>query len=60
MRRKKRNHLPGCKAKVALAGINGDKTLAELSEQFDAPVFRKHFDLSVTKWYLQSCEQLQI
>ena len=35
MRRKKRNHLPGFKAKVALAAIKGDKTLAELAEQFD-------------------------
>jgi len=35
MRRKRRNHLPGFKAKVALAAIKGDKTLAELSEQFD-------------------------
>ena len=34
MRRKRRNHLPGFKAKVALAAIKGDKTLAELSEQF--------------------------
>jgi len=32
MRRKRRNHLPGFKAKVALAAIKGDKTLAE---QFD-------------------------
>ena len=35
MRRKRRNHVPGFKAKVALAAIKGDKTLAELSEQFD-------------------------
>jgi len=35
MKRKRRNHLPGFKAKVALAAIKGDKTLAELSEQFD-------------------------
>ncbi len=35
MRRKRRNHLPGFKAKVALAAIKGDKTLAELTEQFD-------------------------
>ncbi len=35
MRRKRRNHLPGFKAKVALAAIKGDKTLAELAEQFD-------------------------
>ena len=35
MRRKRRNHFPGFKAKAALAAINGDKTLADLSEQFD-------------------------
>ena len=35
MRRKRRNHLPGFKAQVALATIRGDKTLAELAEQFD-------------------------
>jgi transposase len=35
MRRKRRNHLPGFKAKVAVAAIKGDRTLAELAEQFD-------------------------
>ena len=35
MRRTRRNHAPGFKAKVALAAIRGDKTLAELAEQFD-------------------------
>jgi transposase len=35
MRRKRRNNLPGFKAKVALAAIKGGKTLAELAEQFD-------------------------
>ena len=35
MKRKRRNHLPGFKAKVALAALKGDKTLAELAEQFD-------------------------
>jgi transposase-like protein len=35
MRGKRRNHLPEFKAKVALAAIKGDRTLAELSEQFD-------------------------
>jgi transposase-like protein len=28
-------HAPGFKAKVALAAIKGDRTLAELAEQFD-------------------------
>ena len=31
----KRNHAAGFKAKVALAAIRGDKTLAELAEHFD-------------------------
>lgn len=35
MGRTRRNHAPGFKAKVALAAIKGDKTVAELAEQFD-------------------------
>ena len=35
MRRKRRNHSPEFKAKVALAAVRGDKTLPELAEQFD-------------------------
>lgn len=35
MRRKRRNHSSAFKAKVALATIKGDRTLAELAEQFD-------------------------
>ena len=31
----RRNHSPAFKAKVALAAIKGEKTLAELAEQFD-------------------------
>ena len=34
-RRPRRNHIPAFKAKVALAAIKGDRTLAQLSEQFD-------------------------
>ena len=34
-RRPRRNHTPGFKAKVALAAIKGDRTLAQLAEQFD-------------------------
>ena len=34
-RRPRRNHSATFKAKVALAAIKGDKTLAELAEQFD-------------------------
>jgi transposase len=35
MRRPRRNHSASFKAKVALAALRGDKTLAELAEQFD-------------------------
>jgi transposase len=34
-RRQRRNHAPGFKAKVALEAIKGDRTLAELAEQFE-------------------------
>ena len=34
-RRPRRNHAPAFKAKLALAVIKGDRTLAELAEQFD-------------------------
>lgn len=34
-KRPRRNHTPAFKAKVALAAVKGDKTLAELAQQFD-------------------------
>jgi transposase-like protein len=34
-RRPRRNHTPAFKAKVALAAVKGDRTLAQLAEQFD-------------------------
>ncbi|TCT27194.1 transposase [Martelella mediterranea] len=34
-RRPRRNHSPAFKAKVALAAIKGEKTMVELSQQFD-------------------------
>jgi len=34
-RRTRRNHTPAFKAKVALAALKGDRTLAQLAEQFD-------------------------
>ena len=34
-RRLRRNHSPAFKAKVALAAIRGEQTLAELAQQFD-------------------------
>ena len=34
-RRKKRNHSPTFKGQVAIAALKGDRTLAELAQQFD-------------------------
>jgi transposase len=34
-KRPRRNHAPAFKAKVALAAVKGDRTLAELAQQFD-------------------------
>jgi transposase-like protein len=34
-KRARRNHTPAFKAKVALAAVRGDKTLAELAQFFD-------------------------
>lgn len=37
-RRPRRNHTPAFKAKVALAAVKGEKTMAELSQEFDVHV----------------------
>ena len=37
MKRKHRNHSPGFKAKVAVAALKGDKTLAEISTLMSIP-----------------------
>ena len=34
-RRLRRNHSPAFKAKVAIAAIKGERTIAQISEQFD-------------------------
>ena len=34
-RRPRRNHTPAFKAKVALAALKNDRTMAQLAEQFD-------------------------
>src|ERR1035437_2911911 len=34
-RRPRRNHKPAFKAKVALAAVKGDRTIAQLAEHFD-------------------------
>ncbi len=51
MKRKRRNHSAAFKAKVALAAIKGDKTLAELSEQFEVHVNQ------ITQWKNQLQER---
>jgi transposase-like protein len=53
-RRQRRNHTPAFKAKVAIAAIKGDRTLAELAEQFDVhpnqiTTWKAPHDLPITK-----------
>ena len=49
-RRPRRNHSPAFKAKVALAAIKGEKTVAELAQQFDV-----HGN-QITQWRSQLLE----
>jgi len=49
-RRPRRNHTPAFKAKVALAAIKGEKTLAELAQQFDVHANQ------ITQWRSQLLE----
>ena len=49
-KRTRRNHTPGFKAKVALAAMKGDKTLAELAQLFDV------HPNQVTQWRSQVLE----
>ena len=50
-RRPRRNHSPVFKSRVALAAIKGDKTVAELSQQFDV-----HSN-QITQWKSQLLER---
>lgn len=50
MRRKRRNHSPAFKAKVALAAVQGDRTLAELAQHFDV------HPNQITQWKRQLVE----
>lgn len=49
-RRARRNHTPAFKAKVALAAIKGEKTLAELAQSFDV------HPNQITNWKAQLLE----
>ena len=51
MKRPRRNHAPAFKAKVALAAMKGDKTLAELAQQFDV------HPNQITQWKSQLLER---
>jgi transposase len=48
--RPRRNHAPAFKAKVALAAIKGEKTLAELAQHFDV------HPNQITQWKAQLLE----
>ena len=49
-KRPRRNHGPAFKAKVAIAAIKGEKTLAELAQQFDV------HPNQITQWRSQLLE----
>jgi transposase len=50
LRRTRRNHSPAFKAKVALAAINGEKTLGELAQLHDV------HPTQITAWKTQLVE----
>ena len=51
-KRPRRNHSPAFKAKVALAAVKGEKTLAELAQQFDV------HPNQITQWTANSSTEL--
>ena len=51
-RRPRRNHSPAFKSKVALAAVKGDKTISELSQQFDV------HPNQITQWKKQLLERM--
>ncbi|RKE39411.1 transposase [Paraburkholderia sp. BL23I1N1] len=53
-KRNRRTHSPAFKAKVALAALKGDKTLAELAQQFDV------HPNQITDWKKQLQERVPV
>ena len=51
-RRPRRNHSPVFKFKVALAAVTGDKTITELSQQFEV------HPNQITQWKIQLLERM--
>ena len=51
-RRPRRNHSPAFKSKVALAAVKGDKTISELSQQFDV------HPNQITQWKTQLLDRM--
>ena len=51
MRRKRRNHSASFKAKVAVAAVRGEKTLAELAQHYDV-----HPSFDATEGIADHCE----
>ena len=53
-RRPRRNHSPAFKSKVALAAVRGDKTISELSQQFDV------HPNQITQWKTQLLDRMSV
>ncbi len=53
-RRPRRNHSPAFKSKVALAAVKGDKTISELSQQFDV------HPNQITQWKTQLLDRMSV
>ena len=51
-RRARRNHSPAVKSKVALAAVKGERTITELSQQFDV------HPNQITQWKSQLLERV--
>ena len=54
MRRPRRNHSAAFKAKVALAAVKSDQTLAQLAERFDV------HPNQITQWKAKLLETVQL